>query len=137
MESRCKCGAVTIDIATDEYNSINCHCNMCRENYGSAFTTWVSLNSGKVSIPNIASITEYAVSESSNSYFCSKCGTSIFAKDTRYPEVVAFLAGTIYGTTLREPSGEYFYSDKARWYKGVSSIQKFGGESGFEKIENT
>lgn len=136
MESRCKCGAVIINIHTEDYNSINCHCNMCRENYGSAFTTWVSVSSDKVNTPNIAPITEYPAGENSRSYFCSKCGTTVFAKDNRYPEVVAFLAGTVYGAKLREPSGDYFYSDKAPWYKGVSSIPKFGGKSGFKKLES-
>lgn len=137
MESRCKCGAVTIGVSTEEHNSINCHCNMCRENYGSAFTTWISVSASKVNIPSDAPISEYRVSENSSSYFCSKCGTKIYAKDRRYSEIVAFLAGTVFGAKLKEPSGDYFYSDKAPWYKTESRIPKFGGKSGFEKLLNT
>lgn len=109
---------------------------MCRENHGSVFTTWISVAANKVVIPGDAPISEYDVSENSRSYFCSKCGTKVFAKDNRYPNVIAFLAGTVFGVTLKQASGDYFYSDKAPWYTGETDIPKFGGKSGFEKLEN-
>lgn len=137
MKSKCKCGAVEIVVNTDEHNSINCHCNMCRENHGSAFTTWISVAAGKVSIPSESSIQEYPISENSSTFFCAKCGTKVYAKDKRYSDVIAFLAGTVFDVTLKKPSGDYFYSDKAPWYTAENDIPKFGGLSGFEKLENT
>ena len=136
MESRCKCGAVVIGVSTEVHRSINCHCNMCRENHGSAFTTWVSVDAEHVSLPISASVTEYSVSENCRSYFCAQCGTKVYATDDRYTGVVALLAGTIFGIELKMPEGDYFYSDKAPWCISNSDIPKYGGTSGFEKLDN-
>lgn len=136
MKSKCACGDVELNIGKSEHTTINCHCNMCRKLHGSPFTTWVSFpKSSVIEEPSLfGKTTQYHVGENSISLFCKKCGTHVMAKDARYPEVVAFLAGTLEGIDINTVSGEYFYSDKVHWLGNLDSIKKFGGKSGFEQL---
>lgn len=135
MKSVCQCGKSWVDIHSDEHVSINCHCGMCRAGSGAAFTTWVMIKVDQVDIGSRhGDLSIYKVSENLKRYFCAHCGTPVFVLDKRFPDYVAFCAGTLKEIEVKPPEGEYFYDDKASWYCAESNTQKYGGESGDEAL---
>ncbi len=135
MQSKCKCGRQVVEINTPEHNTINCHCSLYRKNYGSAYSTWVTVAVDKVSLPKDESgVKAYAVGDSGTSFFCKNCGATVYVTDKRYPNIVAFLAGTLDGMDIKPPAADYFYSHRAEWLTAEDAREKFGGDSGFEQL---
>lgn len=135
MQSVCHCGKCTITIRSQEHNTINCHCNMCRSHSGAAFTTWITIASAEVDLPSPSQeLTRYQFGEHGSTYFCVSCGTSVYTLDNRHPNIVAFRAGTLKDFTITAPTSDYFYDHKAGWYPPTTNSQKYGGEDGFTKL---
>lgn len=137
MESRCYCGKAKVVIHTQEHSTMHCHCNMCRRQSGADYTTWVTINAAQVDLPkNSESAQTFAIGEHASVCFCSSCGTTIYALDNRYPNIVAFHAGTLRDFVVSPASADYFYSHKAEWLDEANSRKRFGGDDGFTELSN-
>ncbi len=135
MKSECHCGKCKVTIRSQEHDTLNCHCNMCRNHSGAAFTTWVTIAATEVDILAVnQELTSYQFGEHGSTYFCKNCGTSVYTLDNRHPNIVAFLPGTLKDFTISAPTSDYFYDHKAEWYPPTTKSKKYGGEDGFTEL---
>lgn len=133
----CYCGATQFEILLPVKGVVNCHCNMCRQLSGADYTTWVSISEKQFYITQGGDdLTEFGVSENVSQYFCSICGTRLVTTDKRYPGIFGILRGVIHDDLPNRPSADYFVSNKAAWIKLCSGLPRFGGETGFEPLED-
>lgn len=135
LGGRCYCGAVGVQSASPPTSIINCHCNQCRRLSGAAFTTWLSLPRQATVISGKANLQHFAPSENGLRYFCKHCGTHVFTEDKRMPDILGVPAGILSTALPSNPSGHYFFSDKAKWTACGDDTPKFGGPSGFERVD--
>ncbi len=137
MESRCYCGTVKATIKTEQHRTIHCHCNMCRQHSGADYTTWVAIDHSQVDLPQLTeNIRQAQLGQYASVFFCSSCGTTVYALDSRQPNVVAFRAGTLKDFTVSPASADYFFSHKAEWYNEETCRKQYGGEDGFTILKN-
>lgn len=135
MKSICRCGKCSVTIRSQKHSTINCHCGTCRGLSGTAFTTWVTINSTEVDLPTAAGkLIQYQTGQYGATYFCPACGTTVYALDNRHPNIVAFLAGTLKDFDVTAPTSDYFFSHKADWYSPDLASKKFGGDDGFTEL---
>ncbi len=136
VDGQCYCGAVQFDIELPVFGIIYCHCNMCRQMSGADYSTWVRVLSDNFKIvEGEENLTEFIVSDKNSSYFCKKCGSSIYTSDKDYTDSVGVLRGMIRHDVGQLPLKHFFYDHRAPWVEVQDELQKFGGDSGFEPIE--
>lgn len=91
---QCLCGAVTYEFSGPVNWCAHCHCESCRRNTASAFTTYFG-------VPNSARRftgeppTVYASSDGVRRLFCSTCGTPMAYTSIRYPDETHFYLASL------------------------------------------
>ena len=73
-------------------------------------------------------------SDNGVSYFCSHCGTKLCGIDQRYSDIVGFLAGTLRGFEVQAAEADYFYSDRAPWYRHGNVPIRYEGDGEDEHL---
>ncbi|MDC8772091.1 GFA family protein [Roseateles albus] len=131
----CYCGAVSLHCEAKPKSVIHYHCQQCRRLSGAAFTTWLSLPREATVISGATNLQQFAASENGLRHFCKQCGTHVFTEDKRLPGILGVPAGILSTPLTSKPSGHYFFSDKADWSFCHDDLPKFGGASGFERID--
>jgi hypothetical protein len=135
LVASCYCGAVGLQCAVNPKSIIHCHCQQCRRLSGAAFTTWLSLPREATVVSGVTNLRQFAPSENGLRHFCTRCGTHVFTEDKRFPDILGVPAGILSSPLTAQPSGHYFFSNKATWDSCHDGLPKFGGQSGFERID--
>lgn len=133
----CFCGAVEIRCLVKAQSVINCHCGQCRRLSGAAFTTWVSLPRQATTVSGEAALGSFAPTENCLRCFCKHCGSHVFTEDKRIPSILGVPAGILTTALNSNPSGHYFFDNKAEWLACTDSLPKFGGESGMKNLTHS
>jgi len=137
VDGQCFCGEVHFEIELPVFGVIYCHCNMCRQSNGSDYTTWVRVLSENFKITKgEESVNETLISEKISSFFCTNCASTLYTSDKDYTDSVGVLRGMIRGDVGQEPLKHFFYDDRVPWTDMQDGLPKFGGETGFEPIED-
>jgi hypothetical protein len=102
---------------------------------GAAFTTWLSVPAEHFDLlSGDQLLMPYQATENVIRHFCRHCGTHVFSRDRRNPEILGLPLGIVAEPHGITPNGDYFSSDKAQWAHLFPGIPHFGGPSGFEPI---
>jgi hypothetical protein len=132
----CFCGEIAFEFDGDADALVHCHCGMCRRMSGAAFTTWISVPRRGFRLLKSASLKSFSPSHNSKRHFCSACGTHVFTEDARYCAILGIPAGVLHDSPLPAlPQVHYFVSDKAPWHEIADDLPRYGGLSGFERLE--
>jgi len=121
---RCLCGAVTYEYEGPENWCAHCHCESCRRNTASPFTTFVG-------VPNFAyrfTGTKPKVYKSSpgvRRYFCDRCGTPIAYEADRFPNEIHFYAAGLNAPSLIEPRGHVHCAEMLPWVKLADGLPRY------------
>ena len=133
-EGACACGTIRFKVDAAPKNVLHCHCGLCRQLNGSAFTTWISFSKQAFELFGEESLCSFAATQNVTRNFCKHCGTHVYTSDVRYPEIVGVPAGIVSSELPLLPKGHYFVDHKAAWHSIHDNLPQFGGESGFEPI---
>jgi len=92
LSGRCLCGAIRFTAAGAPKWVAHCHCESCRRQTGSAFTTYSGYASEQVSSAG-ATPTRFHSSPGVTRSFCPHCGTPLAFEGARWPgEIHLFVA---------------------------------------------
>ncbi|HIO41136.1 MAG TPA: GFA family protein [Candidatus Marinimicrobia bacterium] len=81
----CLCGEVEFTFTLPIKWCANCHCTRCQRSHGAGFVTWVGINENQFSLEKGKGVLTWASSSKKSKYgFCSKCGSSILFKSTKW-----------------------------------------------------
>lgn len=131
----CYCGNCRFEITLPVKDVIHCHCSQCRHLSGAAFTTWVSvLKESFALVSDKSGLSRFHATKNCERSFCGECGTTIFAEDRRYPDIVGIPMGVIHGDIAEKPSVHAFFDSKAAWVDVSDGLPCLGGVSGFERL---
>ncbi|MBL4666698.1 MAG: GFA family protein, partial [Sneathiella sp.] len=59
---------------------VHCHCHTCRKAHGSAFSSVAAVTEAEFHLAGRESLNHFESSIGKNRYFCSNCGTQVYAK---------------------------------------------------------
>jgi hypothetical protein len=114
----CQCGNLTaaIDPGADS-TVVMCHCLDCQRRSGSQFGSIAYFPADAVIIAGQAS--EFArPTDAGNTFttgFCPVCGSTIYARASRMPEIVGVTIGTLADPTLPAPVRSVYEQSRHHW----------------------
>jgi hypothetical protein len=94
----CLCGAIRYTLTAPLNSVIACHCSHCRKISGAGSSHNVAIPTSALSI-TMGEPKVYADTADSgnrlNRYFCANCGSSLFSRREKMPEMTVLKAGTL------------------------------------------
>ena len=118
IKGNCHCQAVKFESNNNSESAAFCHCQTCRKINGTAFgSSAVVPKEGFDIISGKSSLVGYESSSGKKRYFCSNCGTHLYATSSKNPEKIILRIGCIDGDHGIVPKRHIWISQKASWYE--------------------
>lgn len=111
---RCLCGEVAFEYSGPENWRGHCHCESCRRNTSSPFTTFFGVPktayrfTGKP--PGV-----YRSSPGVRRYFCANCGTPMAYETDRLPDETHFYAASLEDSAGFAPQFHVHWAERVPW----------------------
>ena len=110
----CLCGSVNYISNSDPLVIQNCHCDQCRKATGSVYLTNLFIKEENFEITG--EVNNYThLSDAGNNmtkYFCPKCGSQVFGKNSGRPGIITIRAGTVNEKDIIKPIRNLFLKSK-------------------------
>jgi hypothetical protein len=114
---QCFCGAVSFTIAFPSKWVAHCHCTICQRAHGAAFVTWVSVDESRMTVRDSEKrLTWHESSADSKRGFCSRCGSHLFFRSSRWPGEWHIARANFTTPVDREPQVHAFYETHVPWF---------------------
>ncbi len=123
-KGHCLCGAVRYEYEGPENWVGHCHCESCRRNTSSSFTTFFGVPTNAFRYTGI----DPWVLESSPGVwrvFCPKCGAPVAYDAEKFPNEVHFYLASLEDTSGLEPQFHAFVSEKVPWITLCDGLPKY------------
>lgn len=124
ISGSCLCGSARYDITGEISDIVHCHCETCRKAHGSAFSSVAMVPLENFSIKHDEPLGSYESSPGKTRYFCSKCGTQLYAHRGDKDHVMLRL-GSLDSEISSSEFAHIWLSEKADWYSLHTDIKEF------------
>lgn len=116
VKGSCLCGKVTYVITGHVGDIVHCHCETCRKAHGAAFSSVAAVNDEDFHLAGTESLNSFESSTGKKRYFCSHCGTQVYAKRDNQKHIILRL-GSLDDNPNAEEKSHIWVSQKAPWYR--------------------
>jgi hypothetical protein len=118
MKASCQCGKLTAIIADKaEATTVLCHCRDCQRRTGSPFGTIAYFPQEAVTVSgNPREFTRQT--DAGNSFttgFCPECGSTVYAKASRMPEITGVPVGAFADPSFPMPARSVYEQSRYFW----------------------
>lgn len=123
----CRCGAVRYECSAEPVMAGNCHCRLCQQVSGSAFTANVAVPKDALRIKGDVKYHE-AKADSGNTVslgFCPICGAPVVGKSSGMPDLMMLRAGSLDDPSWYQPGMEIYTSSAQPWDHMNPDLPKF------------
>jgi hypothetical protein len=117
----CLCESVKYEISGEMGDIVHCHCETCRKAHGAAFSSVASVRDCDFSLSGQEYLNSYESSSGKVRYFCSSCGTQIYAKREGTEHLILRL-GSLDSDPKSIEKKHIWVSQKASWYSINSNL---------------
>ena len=123
------CGAVRYTIAEQPLATGLCHCNRCRPQSGSAFSTIIIINRSTFKLEGETMVFEDVGSSGLRvgRRSCARCGSPLTTEPDVTPDMMFVKAGGIDNNEWFRPMMELFVGRRRPWIAPVPGAQQFEG----------
>jgi hypothetical protein len=112
----CLCGAVRFDAELPSKWVAHCHCTLCRRAHGAAFVTWVGMDVTRVTLTDADGVLRfYESTPGADRGFCSRCGSMMFFRSTRWPGELHIARALFEADVDRAPQVHVFWDRHVDW----------------------
>jgi hypothetical protein len=126
---RCLCGAVRYEYQGPENWVGHCHCESCRRNTSSPFTTFMGVPRTAFRFTGV----EPAVYHSSpgvRRLHCPDCGAPVAYDADRHPDEIHFYLAALEDASGLTPQFHVFVAEKVPWIDLGDDLPKYAGGTG-------
>jgi hypothetical protein len=129
LTGRCMCGAVTYKITEKPMADGLCHCDRCRPQSGSAFSTIIFIHRSALTITGETAVFHDVGSSGLRVLrrYCPRCGSPLTTEPDLTPELLMVKAGTLDSNGWFHPVWELFVARRRPWVNPVPSARQFEG----------
>ena len=132
IRGSCLCGGVTYSITGKVSDIVHCHCIKCRKAHGSAFSSVASISLDNFSLKGEVNLKSFESSKGKHRFFCSTCGTQIYAKRDDKQNIILRL-GSLDTNFPGEERAHTWISEGAEWYDLNKELTQY--DEGFPKTQ--
>lgn len=93
LKGKCLCESMTYEISGVARDVVNCHCSRCRRHTGHFMAATATEVDG-IEISG-DTLVWYDVTDQVQYGFCGRCGSSLFWRTERRPDLISVAAGTL------------------------------------------
>ncbi|AZZ92698.1 GFA family protein [Hahella sp. KA22] len=115
ISGSCLCGRVKYDITGKVGDIIHCHCRTCRKAHGAAFSSVARVDDNDFNLQGGEHLNSFESSPGKSRFFCSCCGTQVYAKRENTPFIILRL-GSLDNDPQSQERSHIWVSNKASWY---------------------
>ena len=116
ISGSCLCGKVSYEISGPVGDIVHCHCQSCRKAHGAAFSSVAAVKETDFKLFGEQMLNGFESSPGKMRYFCSRCGTQIYAKKAGTPHIILRL-GSLDTDPDSAETKHIWVSQKASWYQ--------------------
>jgi hypothetical protein len=129
----CMCGAVRYTIAEKPLATGLCHCNRCRPQSGSAFSTVIFVHRSAVTITGETAVFDDIGSSGLRVLrrYCPRCGSPLTTEADVTGDIMFVKAGGIDSNEWYHPDLEMFVTRRRPWVSPVTGATQFDGNPEF------
>src|SRR5262249_24486706 len=121
---KCLCGVVSFEFSGAENWRAHCHCESCRRNTSSPFTTWFGVPNEAFSftrkMPKV-----YASSPGARRMFCGDCGTPIAFEHDKFPHEIHLYAASLENPKDFQPDFHVYWNERLPWLHWSDGLPKY------------
>lgn len=121
----CLCGAVTFEYQGEENWRTHCHCESCRRQTASPFTTFMGVPNGAWRWTGAEPAT-YVSSPGVRRRFCPTCGAPVAYQADRFPDEIHFYASLLDEPADFAPQAHVHFSERLPWVGVHDDLPKKG-----------
>jgi hypothetical protein len=123
---RCLCGAIQYEYAGAPEEVIHCHCESCRRQTSSPVATFVMVKASRLTFTR-GQPKEFGSSPGVWRSFCGECGSPIFYRSDRRPEIVDLYLGTLNDPNVVAPRCHVHAGEQLAWFEILDELPRFEG----------
>ncbi len=123
ISGSCLCNQVRYEISGPVGEIVHCHCLTCRKAHGSAFSSVAAVKDSDFNLMGRKHLNTYESSKGKIRYFCSHCGTQVYAKRENTEHVILRL-GSLDSDPQSLEKHHIWVSQKASWYSINKDLPK-------------
>jgi hypothetical protein len=136
--AQCSCGSITLTLQEPSKLVIACHCLDCQRRTGAPFGVGAFYPAEEVTITGIPK--EYARIAASGgkvySYFCTNCGSTVYWKAERLPNLIGVAIGALADPIYAAPVRSIFKQSKHSWVQIEGADVQHFQQGGAAKSSN-
>ncbi len=111
---RCLCGSVRFAYEGPENWVAHCHCESCRRQTASPFTTFMGVPNGVWEWTGVMP-SVYASSAGVKRSFCPTCGAPVAFEADRFADEIHFYVSLLDDPSILAPEGHVHWDDRVPW----------------------
>lgn len=127
MKAACHCGQLTADLPEKPLITIACHCLACQRRTGAPFGVLAYYQASQVSVQGETKSYK-RVSDAENAvetFFCPDCGSTVYLKLGKQPDLVGIAVGAIADPALPAPIWSMWEQSRHDWIAMPENIRHF------------
>ncbi len=116
ISGSCLCGEVEFLFSLPIKWCANCHCTRCQRSHGAGFVTWVGINKNQFFLKKGNTLLNWVSSSKKSKYgFCSKCGSSILFKSTKWEGEIHITLANLHPPHNLKPQAHAYFDTHVEW----------------------
>ena len=129
MSGGCMCGAVSYKITEAPIATGLCHCDRCRPQSGSAFSTVIFIRPSALKLEGETAFFQDIGTSGLGvrRRYCPKCGSPLTSEMEVTPDLMFVKAGTIHENDWFTPDLEMFVVRRRAWVAPIPGVPQFEG----------
>ena len=128
QRGHCLCGATGFSFTGPVNWAGHCHCESCRRQTGSAYTTYIGVPRDAVRFTGKPPAI-FTSSPGVERLFCGHCGTPIAFRSNRFPDEIHLFAATLEEPDSVSPEFHVFWRERLSWTVCDDELPKHAGSS--------
>jgi hypothetical protein len=127
LSGGCACGAIRYESDAEPTVMLNCHCSDCRKASGSGHAAIVIVQKSTLQLSGEARFHELRGGSGGTIErgFCPDCGSPLFVRLERFPNVLGVQTGSLDDPALHKPSMDLYTDSAPAWDMMGPETRKF------------
>jgi hypothetical protein len=127
MRAECQCGQLTADLPERALITIACHCIACQRRTGAPFGVLAYYRCDQINVKGDAKSYKRISAEDNavETFFCPICGSTVYLKLGKQPDLIGIAIGTIADPALQAPVWSVWEQSKHHWIAMPENVQHF------------